>query len=226
MTRHDPNPDGTFEGMARPAQSSRREWLRRAGQVGLGSAALAAGCVAGEGAESANTNGSTPVPLAPPVAPAGEALLAPTLPGGALDDQWVFEKVTRCPDRHLRVHLRDAVHFGRLEIELFRGPTANRPLARTQHWELYSYDGGRGDRQTPDHVRSAVDLVALRVGENEERVGHHEESGALVALAASACTFDERTVGPAGDVPGRSREGPDPRSKPMGTASPVAGPAT
>jgi hypothetical protein len=72
---------------------------------------------------------------------------------------------------------------------LFRGPSRNKPLARTAHWELYSYDGGKGDKQSPDHVRDVIGLVALRIGEVEDRQD-------LVRLAGSVCTFDERDQGP------------------------------
>ena len=197
MQRRPLTPATTSDVEAPPTDSSRRDWLRRAGQWGLGAAGLAAGCATADGDLAQAVAGGLPPNVAPaarmPIAaplPADVAahLMAPTQPGGALDEQWVFEALTRCPDGHLRVQLRDAVHKGRLEVELFRGPTANRPLARTQRWELYSYDGGRGDRQTPDHVRSAVDLVALRVGDNEE-------SAAAVQLVAGVCTFDQRTVG-------------------------------
>jgi hypothetical protein len=170
---------------------SRRAWLQRAVGVGAGLLSLQAvgACTASEPAPDPTSGGK------PQFDEAALALLDPLRPGSVIEAPWRFETMLRCRDRHLRLVLRDAVHSGTLEIELFRGPghdvksARSRPLARTRRWELYSYDGGKGDKQSPDHVRDVIGLVALRIGEVEDRQD-------LVRLADSACTFDERDQRP------------------------------
>lgn len=171
-----------------PRLRSRREWLRTTalGVLAAGTAgSVLEGCAAGEGPAGPTAAGTTTVgttsgalthaDLGPPLQPAPEflPLLQPLRPGDVLEEKWRLLAIERWHDGHLRIKLVDVQHGGPLELELFRAPAADqrdqgpRPLARTAQWDLYSYDGARGDRAPMVHVQDIANQIALYLADNE-----------------------------------------------------------
>ncbi len=156
-------------------------------EVGANAPGAFAGGLETRGANAlANTDIPTPVLVA---APEAEPLFAPYRFGDSLDEKIQLVGAERWPDGHLRVLLRDIVHGGPVEIELFRAADSSRPIAATARWELYSYNGGRGDVATPAHVADFISQLALIVAANEELP-------AARALHNEVCSFVDRKRGP------------------------------
>lgn len=123
-----------------------------------------------------------------PLAVEALPLLAPLVPGGVLEDRIRLVSIERCADRHLCVRLVDVRYGGAFELELFRGPSAARPLARTERWELFSYNGGRGDKLSPAHELEVVAQVALLIADNEFKPEAEP-------VWAATCGFADRQLG-------------------------------
>jgi hypothetical protein len=156
--------------------SARRQWFSQAGRIAVGAAWWAAGCAVTAPAAVGDPAGAQDPPTQDPPTqgrpkrvtdPAAAVLIQPVVWGGALDGNWRLLGIELCPDQHWTVRLADTAHGGEIELELFRGPSATRPLAHSRDWELYSYNGGRGGLRSPEHVLDAANQIALLLADNE-----------------------------------------------------------
>ncbi|GEM_PF-3457968 len=130
-------------------------------------------------------------------------LFEPMTMGMVMEDKWKLGKIARQPDSHLRVELVDVSTGNPLEIEIFRAVAGNaKAIAETDHWEFYTYDGETAGQTTPDHVKDAINQLAMRILDNESKAP-------IVNLNKTVCTFAQRKheTAPTADTPQLSRAG-------------------
>lgn len=118
-----------------------------------------------------------------------------------MEEKWKLDKILSRPDGHLRVRLVDVTTQNALDIELFRGPDPlKRAIATTDLWEFYTYNEAQRGKDTPDHVKDAINQLAALILENE-----HDP--AAVNLNKSVILFNDR-----------QHDEPTPSEKPANTA--------
>ena len=97
-------------------------------------------------------------------------LFAPYGIGEPFERQWALAHVAHGNRDEIIVVTTDLDTGGQAEIVLWATDARMNPVGRTELYDVHFDDGGRGDRETPFHLRKLCERIADIVAENEHTV--------------------------------------------------------